>query len=401
MTTSSTNHLPPNLIANLQNVLVGRKGGGGGGEEEEKRDNNNDTSSSPSASSSLPTGEGEEDDGSKGKEEEKPPIVLVTNCDGIGSPGLGFLVEALVRDGRCDVHVCAPDSDKSVSAHSVTLCETLAVNSTEMHGATAFEVSGTPVDCVSLALSGALFSWSRPALVVSGINKGSSCGHHILYSGAIAGAREALMCGVPSLSISLNWRKDESKESDFKDAVDVCLPLIHAAIRDSEKGLFPKSCLLNIEIPSSPTINKGFKVTRQSVWRPALNWQGVSANRNPAAGQYMSMHQSLGVQLAQLGRDASAAGAARHATNQKKNVEIESVAAGGKPETKGVVKKYFRLEFGEKEHEDLDEDLDFRAVEKGFVAVTPLHLHINVDSEIQASASDWLTSVLTGCEEAP
>ena len=114
------------------------------------------------------------------------------------------------------------------------------------------------------------------------------------YSGAVAGAREALICGVPSLCISFNWwllflcftssqpfwnfvalhfegplssilyvgvfffsrKKDVSCESDLKDAVDVSLPLIHAALRDIEKGTFPKNCCLNIEIPSSPLTNK-------------------------------------------------------------------------------------------------------------------------------------------------
>nr|XP_029118140.1 uncharacterized protein LOC105037217 [Elaeis guineensis] len=115
----------------------------------------------------------------------------------------------------------------------------------------------------------------------------------------------------------------------------------------------------------------------------------------------MSMHQSLGVQLAQLGRDASAAGAARRISAQRRNVEIESVAAAGKPEKKEVVKKYFRLEFLEKEREELDEDLDFRALENGFIAVTPQHLNLHAGSEIQASASEWLASALTGRGDAP
>lgn len=116
------------------------------------------------------------------------------------------------------------------------------------------------------------------------------------YSGVVAGAREALICGVPSLSISLNWwvvvlfhmvffccllatdffawsflttldkwfsgfitccrKKDESQESDFKDAVVVCLPLINAVIRDIEKGIYPNSCSLNVDIPTSPLSNK-------------------------------------------------------------------------------------------------------------------------------------------------
>ena len=62
------------------------------------------------------------------------------------------------------------------------------------------------------------------------------------------------MCNM--LVLQYFRKKDESQESDFKDAVTVCLPLINAAVRDIEKGIFPKSCLLNIEIPTSPSTNK-------------------------------------------------------------------------------------------------------------------------------------------------
>ncbi|XP_068335269.1 uncharacterized protein [Pyrus communis] len=378
MTSTSVkpNLLPPGLVSNLQDVLSKRAGGEG--EKAAK-------STEPPTSESATTAEEDPNDSSK-------PIVLVTNGDGIESPGLTFLVEALVREGLYNVHVCAPQLDKSVSGHSVTLQETVAVSSADINGATAYEVSGTPVDCVSLALSGALFSWSKPLLVISGINRGSSCGHHILYSGAVAGAREALISEVPSLSISLNWRKDESQENDFKDAVSVCLPLINAAIRDIDKGVFPKSCFLNIEIPSSPLSNKGFKITKQSKLRSSPCWQAVSASRYPA-GHFMNSQQSLGIQLAQLGRDASAAGAARRVTKQRMNVEIESTGAAGKSDFERV-KKYFRLEFVEKEQEDTDEDLDFRALESGFVSVTPLSLSPDLESETQTAASKWISSAL-------
>ncbi|RRT51209.1 hypothetical protein B296_00051248 [Ensete ventricosum] len=103
----------------------------------------------------------------------------------------------------------------------------------------------------------------------------------------------------------------------------------------------PESCRILV---LSRTAMAGFKLTRQSLWRCASSWQAVSANRHPAAGQFMSMHQSLGIQLAQLGRDASAAGAARRIGAQRKIVEIESVAAAGKSEQREVLKKYFRLE---------------------------------------------------------
>nr|CAD1824270.1 unnamed protein product [Ananas comosus var. bracteatus] len=429
-----SNHLPASLVANLQSVLIGR-GRSGGGDGEETGETKPTPSSEAEAEVEEETGApsnaaeatvAESDPAGDGSEKVEKPVVLVTNADGIGSPGLTSLVEALVRGGSvtsasappnrrvsssastfrsgfCFVLSILPfDSkmNKSASAHSVTIRETLAVTSVEITGAKAFEVTGTPADCVSLALSGALFSWSRPALVISGINSGSVCGHQIFYSGAVAGAREALMHGIPSLCISLHWKKDESQESDFKDAVDICMPLIQAAIRDIEKGSFPRSCILNIGIPRFPSANKGFKLTRQSLWKLTPNWQAITANRNPSAAHFMSMHQSLGVQLAQLGKDASAAGAARRINAQRKTVEVESVAAAGKPETREVVKKFFRLEFLDKQQEDLDEDLDFRALEDGFITVTPLHIQLDVVPEIQALASAWLDSALTGEKEA-
>ncbi|KAH9665001.1 5'-nucleotidase [Citrus sinensis] len=370
MTSVRNNLMPPGLVSNLEQVLLNKK--------KKSKDNEDDGDDGTSKQSNEEANESTEPSTSDSTEnvDSSKPVLLVTNGDGIESPGLVYLVEALVREGLYNVHVCAPQSwvlDKSVSGHSVTLRETIAVSSAEINGATAYEVSGTPVDCVSLALSGALFSWSKPLLVISGINRGSSCGHHM--------------------------KKDESQESDFKDAVSVCLPLINAATRDIGKGIFPRSCLLNVEIPTSPLTNKGFKFTKQSMWRSTPNWQAVSANRYPA-GHFMSNQQSLGLQLAQLGRDASAAGAARRLTTQKKSmVEIESVGAAGKSDT-GRVKKYFRLEFLDKEQEDTDEDLDFRALENGFVSITPLPLHSHTESETLAAASEWVSAALLGDTES-
>ncbi|RDX62246.1 surE [Mucuna pruriens] len=368
--------MPPGLVSNLQEVLQNRKG-----------DSNSDENAE------------QEQSGEKSEPvefDESKPILLVTNSDGVDSPGLTHLVEALVQQGLYNVHVCVPQSDKSVSGHSITLRETVEAASAKMNGAFAFEISGTPVDCVSLALSGALFSWSKPMLVISGINRGSTCGHHMLYSGVVAGAREALICGVPALSIS---KKDESKEDDFKDAVSVCLPIINAAIRDVEKGTFPKSCFLNIEIPTSPLSNKGFKLTKQSTWRSTPNWLAVSASRYPA-GHFMANPQGgLGLQFAQLGRDASAAGAARRLATQKKNLEvIESTGAKGKSDPNRV-KKYFKLEFlDNQQEEEIDEDLDYRALEIGYVAVTPLSLSPHIETDIQMTASDWISAVLPSGE---
>ncbi|KAA0036704.1 5'/3'-nucleotidase SurE [Cucumis melo var. makuwa] len=380
--TSSTsvkkNFLPPGLVSNLEDVLRSRKGPGERGEE--SKDVNN-ASPHPSSSTS---------DANLEVSATQKPVILVTNSEGIDSLVDWICLFSMFIACYSDYYFFW---DKSVSSHSVTLRETVAVSSAEINGVTAYEVSGTPVDCVSLALSGALFSWSKPLLVISGINRGSSCGHQMFYSGVVAGAREALICGVPSISISLNWKKDQSQESDFKDAVSICLPLINAAISDIEKGNFPKSCSLNVDIPTSPMTNKGFKSTKQSLWRSTLNWQAVSANRYPA-GHFMSNQQSLGLQLAQLGRDASAAGAARRLTTQRQNmVEIETTGAVGKSDSERV-KKFFRMEFLDKEQDHKDDDLDFTALENGFVAITPFSLTPNIDLDIQTAASDWISTAL-------
>ncbi|GLT79101.1 hypothetical protein SLA2020_506060 [Shorea laevis] len=196
-TSVENNFLPPSLISNLQKVLIARDNG--------VQQQSDKSFGSPLSSSTLSScsSNGEPSKCSK-------PVVLVTNGEGIDAPGLTFLVEALVLDGRFSVHVCAPQLDKSASGHSVTIQETITVSLAEISGATAYEVSGTPVDCISLALSGMLFSWSRPVLVISGINRGSSCARNMFHSGAISAAQEAVISEVPSLCLSLNWKKDLS-----------------------------------------------------------------------------------------------------------------------------------------------------------------------------------------------
>ncbi|XP_073134914.1 uncharacterized protein [Henckelia pumila] len=378
-----SNQLPLELVSNLQDVLSNRKkmSGNDGDNESSEPSNRDDDSAHPSSS-----GNGC-DDGSK-------PVILLTNSDGLESPGLRSLVDSIVRLGLYSVHVCAPQSDKSSSGHALSSKETVEVVSVEVNGAVAYEISGTPADCVSLALSGALFSWSKPLLVISGINKGSSCGHHMFHSGVVAGATEAILNDVPSISISLNWKKDVSQENDFMDAATVCLPIINAAIRDIEKGVFVKGFSLNLEIPTSPLENKGFKVAKRSLWRSTFSWKAISATKNQASSRFMGGPPGLGMQFAQLGRDASAAGAARRLTTQKKDIEVvESVGAAGKSDFKRTV-KHFRLEMHDEQLIEESEDMDFRALGNGFVVVTPFTVATHLDSETITTASDWISSAL-------
>ncbi|XP_024980510.1 uncharacterized protein LOC112517342 [Cynara cardunculus var. scolymus] len=376
------NFLPPGFVSNLQDVL--KKKGNNEDDDDKSNDKKDDESAATVQSSSS----------SPDDYDPSKPVIFVTNTDGIDSPGLTCLVEALVAQGLYNVSVCAPQVDKSLTGHSFSYQESIAVSTAEIKGATAYEVSGTPVDCVSLALSGALFAWSKPLLVIVGVNKGPSCGHDMFYSSAVAGAREALFSGVASLSLSLSWKKGESQESHFKDAVSVCLPVIKAAIRDLEKGSFPKSSSLHITVPTSPSENKGFKLTKQSLWRSKPIWQAIAANRNPAASRFMANQPGMGLQLAQLGRDASAAGAARRLNSQKKSLEVvESVGVAGKADLNRIV-KYFRLELQDTNQEDTDENLDFRALQNGFVSVTPISVSSVIEPDIETAASKWISDAL-------
>ncbi|XP_073004926.1 uncharacterized protein [Typha latifolia] len=184
------------------------------------------------------------------------PIVMITNDDGIDAPGLRFLVDLLVASGRYRVLVCAPDSDKSGVGHGITWRYALSAKSVEIEGATAFAVPGTPADCASLGVSGKLFHGLVPDLVISGINVGNNCGYHIVYSGTVAGAREAFLHGIPALAISYNWAAGKSSINDLKLAAKVCLPLINAVFVELKNKSYLEGSFLNIDVPTDVAHHK-------------------------------------------------------------------------------------------------------------------------------------------------
>ncbi|XP_019075720.1 uncharacterized protein LOC100242666 isoform X2 [Vitis vinifera] len=183
------------------------------------------------------------------------PKIMVTNDDGIDAPGLRALVQVLVSTNLYEVLVCAPDSEKSAVSHSITWIHALAVKRVEIEGATAYAVSGTPADSASLGISTTLFP-SIPDLVISGINMGSNCGYHIVYSGTVAGAREAFLNGIPSVSVSYNWVAGKSNVHDFKLAAEACLPMISAVLSEIKNQRYPERCFLNIDLPTDVVNHK-------------------------------------------------------------------------------------------------------------------------------------------------
>jgi 5'-nucleotidase len=173
--------------------------------------------------------------------------ILVTNDDGIHSPGIIALAEALEALG--DVLVVAPAHEMSAASHSLTLTRPLRIDEID---ARHYSVDGTPTDCVTLAMNHILKD-DPPDLVVSGINKGGNLGDDVTYSGTVAGALEASIYGLPGIAVSLVQRTD----FDFRHAAEFAAELARRVLGD---GL-PRGTLLNVNIP--PGQIRGVRVTRQ------------------------------------------------------------------------------------------------------------------------------------------
>ena len=139
------------------------------------------------------------------------PLILITNDDGITAPGIRALIEVMNELG--DVFVVAPDSPQSGMGHAITLDSTLHIESLNIDDGPQIEYScsGTPADCVKLAVSEILNK--KPDLCVSGINHGSNSAINVIYSGTMSAAIEAGIEGIPSIGFSLldhNWNADFS-----------------------------------------------------------------------------------------------------------------------------------------------------------------------------------------------
>ncbi|XP_049373261.1 uncharacterized protein LOC125838228 isoform X1 [Solanum verrucosum] len=273
---------------------------------------------------------------------ESKPSVMVTNDDGIDAPGLRSLVRVLVSSNLFNVLVCAPDSEKSAVSHCVSWQHPLSVKKVDISGATAFAVSGTPADCTSIGLSKVLFPFV-PDLVVSGINKGSNCGYHIVYSGTVAGAREAFFNGVPSVSLSYEWVAGKSKDDDFVLAAEACMPIITAISTEIKNNTYPQNCFLNIDVPADVANCKGYRLTKQGKTIFKMGWRQVVSE---AQGGRM---------LSTMTMDSSAS---KEASVEESTLSTEQEHLIFKREVRGS---------------QMDEgDNDYSFLRQGYITVTPL-----------------------------
>lgn len=183
------------------------------------------------------------------------PLILVTNDDGIISPGIRALVEAMHQIG--EVIVVAPDSPQSGMGHAITIHDPLRIEEVEVfEGIKAWQCTGTPADCVKIAIDKILHR--KPDLCVSGINHGSNSSINVIYSGTMSAAMEAAIDGIPAAGFSL---LNYSFDADMTGAKYYAE---HIARQILENGL-PKGSLLNVNIPDLP-LEKigGIKICRQA-----------------------------------------------------------------------------------------------------------------------------------------
>ncbi|MCM1522042.1 MAG: 5'/3'-nucleotidase SurE [Muribaculaceae bacterium] len=170
---------------------------------------------------------------------EKRALILVTNDDGVNARGLAQLVGVASRLG--DVIVVAPATPQSAKSSALTADGPLTVEQHAPIGdAKVFSVSGTPVDCVKLAIHAILDR--RPDLLLSGINHGSNAAVNNIYSGTMGAAMEGCILGIPSIGFSL---LSHSPAADFSPI----LPLVHTITANvMAKGL-PRGICLNVNFP--------------------------------------------------------------------------------------------------------------------------------------------------------
>lgn len=186
--------------------------------------------------------------------------LLISNDDGIFSPGVRSLANSLANAGH-DITVVCPDQERSATGHGLTLHQPIRAETVEslFHpNVKAWSCSGTPADCVKLGLWALVDS--RPDFVLAGINQGQNLGNDILYSGTVSAAMEGLLEGIPSIAFSLASYTDRN----FEPAANFAQSLL----QNLAANPLPSLMLLNVNIPPVPTPEiAGVALTRLGVRR--------------------------------------------------------------------------------------------------------------------------------------
>lgn len=260
------------------------------------------------------------------------PTILVTNDDGIDSPGLHAVVAAIAPMAR--VVVIAPDRNRSGVSRSITLGQTIIVEEREVPGAdVAFATDGTPTDCVRLAVLE--LAGPRPDLVVSGANLGLNVGDDIAYSGTVSAALDAAFNGIPAIAVS---QQSVSRElgyhgaTEFKfEAMGRFLAPLAAQLLERHPEL-PDGLVVNVNVPGvAPDAIEGVEIgiPGKRIYRDRLDLradEGAGRRRFSLYGDDPEHHaDEAGTDIAAIGRNCIAVSPIRFAVA---DVETGAAMAG-------------------------------------------------------------------------
>lgn len=195
-------------------------------------------------------------------------FLLATNDDGVHSPGLAALADAMLDLG--EVVVVAPDRNRSAIGHALTLDLPLRAEELRRH---VFAVDGTPTDCVNLAAHGLVDG--KPSLVVSGINLGANLGDDITYSGTVCAAMEAALMGFPALAFSLDAASFGTED------LDRAARFARKLVAHVQSVGLPAGTFLNVNFPSGPYA--GYEWTSQGKRHYG---EGLVKNTDPRGRSY-------------------------------------------------------------------------------------------------------------------
>jgi len=194
------------------------------------------------------------------------PVLLLTNDDGIDAPGLLTLKEELDRFAQVEVY--APEKNWSAASRTMTFHKPLRITEVVLPDESiGHTTSGSPTDCVALALLGVLRE-SMPALVISGINAGLNVGQDISYSGTVAAAMEGVRNGIPTIAVSQHVSPERADGTDYAAAARFTA---HLALFLLKRPVLPRGTLLNVNVPT---------VAEGSEPEIALTRQGGEAHNN-------------------------------------------------------------------------------------------------------------------------
>ena len=200
---------------------------------------------------------------------------MVTNDDGVTAPGIRNLVEAVKDLG--DILVVAPDKPQSGMGHAITIGHPLRMTKVTVFAPEieAWQISGTPVDCVKLAVDKLLKR--KPDICISGINHGPNHSINVIYSGTMSAAMEAAIEGIPSIGFSL---MDHAMDADFSSARKIARQIVGEVLGQENDKHF----LLNVNVPAvPPELIAGIKICRQAYAKYDENFD---ARLDPRGGKY-------------------------------------------------------------------------------------------------------------------